>query len=93
MWKTGDAGVWSPEIPKVSANVTAGNSEVKDGPSSEMNASGRRTENREQDSQSTASFGRCDPRRHFAITNCRTAIDSSSEDVGCPIRSVTGELL
>ena len=28
---------------KVSANVTAGNSEVKDGPSSEMSASGGKT--------------------------------------------------
>ena len=56
IWKMGEDGAWSPEIPKVSANVTAGNSEVKDGPSSEMNASGG-----EQDSQSTASFGSCDP--------------------------------
>ena len=39
----GEDGAWSPEIPKVSANVTAGNSEVKDGPSSEMSASGRKT--------------------------------------------------
>ena len=52
----GEDGAWLPEISKVSANVTAGNSEVKDGPSSKMNASGG-----EQDSQSTASFGSRDP--------------------------------
>jgi hypothetical protein len=80
----GEDGAWSPEIPKVSANVTAGNSEAKDGPSTEMNAS-----EGEQDSQSTASFGRCDPKRHLAIAICRTAIDSSGEDVACPTRSVT----
>jgi len=84
----GEDGAGSPEIPKVSANVTTGNSEVKDGPSSEMNASGGK-----QDSQSTAAFGSCDPKRHCAIANCRAAVDSSGEDVGCPTRSVSGELL
>ena len=52
----GEDGAWSPEIPNVSASVTAGNSEAKDGPPTEMNAS-----EGEQDSQSVASFGSRDP--------------------------------